>query len=505
MRSCDLQKVILCPGGTFTTTASKTCILFFTKKQERKDVLKIEGTKRKLTFEGEHSTSKVAFYDYNPDTGDADHFITEVTIDKIAAKNYSLNYSEYNIEEKKTKEVEGIEWKELGEVCSIIRGEKKKSKDGKEVGLYPLYYCSILGYLYLDTFDYNGEGIIINKTNGSGKAMVYYGNNKYNVGESTLHFKSNNDEIKTKYVYYYLFHNIALIQQYFKGANQKSIIEDDLFKIKIPVPSLEKQNKIVEVLDNLFTEKYNLQSVAKYYENYDLFGLLLDEKYYIFQKLVEWQDQSRELAKQIEFVKTRQSNYIFLVGNSENTIKTLGEVCAIIKGEKKRSKDGKELGLYPLYYCSILGHLYLDTFDYNGEGIIINKTNGSGKAMVYYGNNKYNVGESTLHFKSNNDEIKTKYVYYYLFHNIALIQKYFKGANQKSIVEDDLFKIKIPIPSLEKQKEIVAYCDYNTNIIKQLENEIENNKELAEQFIKGIVKNVGVDTDVDVDELEVEE
>ncbi len=43
------------------------------------------------------------------------------------------------------------------------------------------------------------------------------------------------------------------------------------------------------------------------------------------------------------------------------------------------------------------------------------------------------------------------------------------------------------------------------NLIKQLENEIENNKELAEQFIKGIVKNVGVDTEVDVDELEVEE
>jgi hypothetical protein len=176
-------------------------------------------------------------------------------------------------------------------------------------------------------------------------------------------------------------------------------------------------------------------------------------------------------------------------------VKTIGEVCAIIKGEKKRSKDGKELGLYPLYYCSILGHLYLDTFDYSGEGIIINKTNGSGKAMVYYGNNKYNVGESTLHFKSNNDEIKTKYVYYYLFHNIALIQKYFKGANQKSIVEDDLFK----------QQEIVHFLDANNNCIKQLENEIKHNKKIAEQFIKGIVKNVGVDTDVDVDELEVEE
>ena len=114
-------------------------------------------------------------------------------------------------------------------------------------------------------------------------------------------------------------------------------------------------------------------------------------------------------------------------------MKTLGEVCNIIKGERKRSKDGKGNGLYPLYYCSILGNLYLDTFDYTGEGIIINKTNGSGKAMVYYGCNKYNVGEITIHFKSKNDELQTKYVYYYLFHNIELLQKYYKGTAQNQL------------------------------------------------------------------------
>ena len=170
-------------------------------------------------------------------------------------------------------------------------------------------------------------------------------------------------------------------------------------------------------------------------------------------------------------------------------VKTLGEICHIIKGAKKRSKDGTTSGLYPLYYCSILGYLYLNTFDYTGEGIIINKTNGTGKAMVYYGNNKYNVGETTLHFKSKINELQTKYIYYYLFHNIELLQKYFKGANQKSIVEEDLFKIKIPIPALEKQQEIVKYLDFNDTLIKQLEKEIDNNKRLAQQFITGIVKS----------------
>jgi len=104
----------------------------------------------------------------------------------------------------------------------------------------------------------------------------------------------------------------------------------------------------------------------------------------------------------------------------------------------------------------------------------------------------------------NNDLLNNKYLYLYL--TINDFSKLGSGIlGNGSLNKKSLGELKIPVPSLEKQKEIVAYCDYNCNLIKQLENEIENNKELAEQFIKGIVKNVGVDTDVDVDELEVEE
>ena len=48
--------------------------------------------------------------------------------------------------------------------------------------------------------------------------------------------------------------------------------------------------------------------------------------------------------------------------------------------------------------------------------------------------------------------------------------------------------LQISVPSLERQKEIVEYCEYNDTLIKQLEKEIENNKKQAQQFITGIVK-----------------
>jgi restriction endonuclease S subunit len=53
-----------------------------------------------------------------------------------------------------------------------------------------------------------------------------------------------------------------------------------------------------------------------------------------------------------------------------------------------------------------------------------------------------------------------------------------------------MFKqIKISIPPLERQQQIVEYCEQNDALIKQLENEIENNKNQAEQFIKNFIYN----------------
>jgi hypothetical protein len=64
-----------------------------------------------------------------------------------------------------------------------------------------------------------------------------------------------------------------------------------------------------------------------------------------------------------------------------------------------------------------------------------------------------------------------------------------KGTAQLGINQDNFYKIKIPIPSLERQKEIVAYCEFNDALIQQLEMEIENNKKQAQLFITGIVKS----------------
>tara|TARA_B110000259_G_scaffold157638_1_gene179632 strand:+ start:4735 stop:7449 length:2715 start_codon:yes stop_codon:yes gene_type:complete len=457
MKTCDLKEIIYLPSGIFTYTSIKTCVFYFVKKKEGTDVLetKIKVSKtqketgRGYKFSKTHQTTKVKFYDYNP-YEDVKNLLVEVPIEKIASNSYSLNYAEYMKDETEEEQYEdGVVVKTLGEVCSIIKGNKKQSKDGKNEGLYPLYYCSILGYLYLDTYDYTGEGIIINKTNGSGKSMVYYGYNKYNVGETTLHFKSNNDNIiKTKYIYYYLLNNIDTLQKYYKGANQKSIVEDDLFKIKIPIPSLERQQEIVKYLDFIY-EKANKTSNEKI----------------------------AELKQLNEFCLSNQKIF------GENVVKTLGEVCKVNQGTYIKP-DMKIQGEYPVYGG---GNVSYNINQYNREDDIIVAKDGVSADCVRYEKNKFFLNHHgwTLICK---EQIIKKYIFYYLQLIQPELLSIAKGTAQLGINQENFYKLKIPIPSLDRQKEIVEYCEYNDTLIKQLEKEIENNKKQAQQFITGIVK-----------------
>ena len=62
----------------------------------------------------------------------------------------------------------------------------------------------------------------------------------------------------------------------------------------------------------------------------------------------------------------------------------------------------------------------------------------------------------------------------------------YTGDIIKHISSASIKGIKIPIPSFEKQNEIVEYCERNDMNIKQLEEEIKNNKIHIMQYIKSL-------------------
>jgi len=80
-----------------------------------------------------------------------------------------------------------------------------------------------------------------------------------------------------------------------------------------------------------------------------------------------------------------------------------------------------------------------------------------------------------------------KYLYFILKEINTFSSKGCIGGG--SLNKSSLSKIKISVPSLECQKEIIKYCENNDKLIKKLEKEIENNKKQAQEFITNILKS----------------
>ena len=422
--NCKIIKVINVSGGTFGSTGVKTKVIIFKKQKELDNHKNIE------------------FLEINKNCDE---------LKLITITDLDINYSFRLKVNQDFILKDDYEIKTLGEICEIIKGPKKRSKDAIEKGLYPLYYCSIIGNLYLDTFDYTDEGIIINKTNGSGKTMIYYGSKNYNVGETTIHFKSKLSNIKTKYIYYYLLYNKSILEQNYYGLNQKSITDDDLFKIEISIPSIEIQNKKVENIDKLEAsiETIKLRSEQIKHEQYYILNSIISTEYNEIERI--------EFGQMFDLIKgTIQSSKVVEDINGDGVFINLSK-----NKEFKKIKD----------------------FDIDNENIFI--SNVSPLGLIQYYNGKCCYSNLLYHIKiKDNYKINIKYIYYYLLEKQNYIEENYQlGCANKSLDVEEFNLMKIPIPSIEKQKEIVDILDGINNRINEDIKYIEVLKKLISKSI----------------------
>jgi type I restriction-modification system DNA methylase subunit len=177
-------------------------------------------------------------------------------------------------------------------------------------------------------------------------------------------------------------------------------------------------------------------------------------------------------------------------------VKTLGEICSIDYGTRIVKGNNIE-GEYPVY-GSGRAMFSTETFNRDGFNILIGRFALS-LECVRFVNDKIFLNDSGLSLKPKIDGLLHKYIGYYLLHNQNIIYNCARGTAQKNL-EMDIFKsIKIPIPSFERQQEIVKYLDFiyeksiktsNEKIaeLKQLNEFCLNNQKI---FGENVVKTLG--------------
>ena len=346
---------------------------------------------------------------------------------------------------------EKVEWKKLGEVAVVGTG-KSNTNEQEENGLYPFYVRSKT-VKRINKYEFDEEAIIIPGEGGIGE-IFHYVNGKYALHQRAyrIHLQ---ERIVVKYVYYYMkTHFKEFITKNMVGSTVTSIRKPMIENFEIPIPSLETQGKIVEILDKFtsyVTElQSELQSRAKQYTYYR--DMLLSEEY--LNKITKEMEEDRSVS-----------------------IVTLGEIGEFTRGNGLQKKDFQEKGnpvihygqIYTKYSFSadkVLSYVSDEIFSKlrkaQKNDILIATTSENiedvGKSVVWLGDEEIGFSGDMYSYRTKQNP---KFIAYFFQTNDFQKQKERKvtGTKMIRIHSDDMKNFEIPLPSLSLQNKIVKILD----------------------------------------------
>ena len=325
-----------------------------------------------------------------------------------------------------------VEWKELGEVCSVKKGKQLNKNLLIEDGLYPAYNG---GQTYSGrTNDYNVEAnTIIVSQGGASAGFVNFVDTKFWANAHCYYILPDETRVNNRFVYHFVKMNQKYLMDFQHGAGIPALKADKLSKLLLPIPPLEIQEKIVQKLDKMteyVTELTSeLTSRKKQYSYYRDKLLSFEDEVY----QVEWKMLSECLKK--------------------------GKGTKITAGQMKLlHKDGAPIRIFAG------GKTYADVNygdipdkDIHTEEAIIVKSRGI--IDFEYCTKPFSFKNEFWSYSSDNESINLRYIYHYLVHNKEHFQNIANNMQMPQISSNDTEKFKIPVPSLEIQSRIVQVLD----------------------------------------------
>ena len=356
---------------------------------------------------------------------------------------------------KKLLQGQAVEWQTLGEVLVRTKGTKITAGKMKELhkSNAPIKIFAggktfaLVDFDDIPKKDINHKPSIIVKSRGIIEFEYY--DKPFSHKNEMWAYHSQNPNINIKFIYYFLKQNEPYFQKIGSKMQMPQIATPDTDKFKIPIPPLSVQSQIVQILDaftelndQLTTELSMRQKQYQYYRDF-----LLSE---------------HELAK---------------VGFEW---KSLGEVGELVRGNGLTKKELSDDGVPAIHYGQIYTRYGLSTEKTlsfvstelakrlrkvdTGDVVITNTSENLadvGKSLVYLGKEQAVTGGHATIFKPNKQIILGKYFAYFTQTDNFATQKrkYAKGTKVIDVSTNDMAKLKIPIPPLSVQSQIVAILD----------------------------------------------
>lgn len=235
------------------------------------------------------------------------------------------------------------------------------------------------------------------------------------------------DRFEIKFIFYYCFLLADWCKDNTTMSSFASVDMNGFRKFQIPIPPLNVQAKIVQILDT-FTE-LTAELIAELVARQQQYVYYRDQLLTFEEEDIEWQN--------------------------------LGELATLRRG-RVMSKGYliDNIGSYPVYSSQTANNGEIgkiNTFDFEGEYVNWT-TDGANAGTVFYRTGKFSTTYVSGLIKIN-DTLRLNYKYLFYWLSIEAKKHVNSGMGNPKLMSNQVEKIPVPIPSLSKQKNIVAILD----------------------------------------------
>ena len=270
------------------------------------------------------------------------------------------------------------------------------------------------------------------------------------LNQRVLKLTGKNNQCLNGYLFHYMGPVFKKIELQTAGGSVKHLSAKAINKIKIPIPSLEEQKRIVGILDTFTDSIENLkQQIAQRRKQYE-----------------HYRDQLLDLE-----------------GKEGVEMKTLGKICNNLDFKRKPITGSKRVaGIYPYYGASGIVD-YVESYIFDGEYLLVSEdganllTRTTPIAFSIKGKNWVNNHAHVLEFDN-----KTTQKFVEIFLNMIDLSPWINGAAQPKLNQANLNIIEIPLPPLSEQQRIVSILDTFEASITNLEAQLAQRQKQYEYY-----------------------
>ena len=316
----------------------------------------------------------------------------------------------------------------------------------------------------------------------NGKGAIARIETEIGFGSTEFHVLRAKSRILPEWIYKYLslkFIRRLAESQMTGSAGQKRVPTSFFNKLKIPIPPIEKQKKIVSILEKAEQLKEHRKEADE----------LTDD--YLKSKFLEMFGDPGKNEKGWEIINFGNIISILTDYHANGSYETLRKHIKLLTKEDfalmVRTTDLENNNFKNgVNYITKEAYNFLEKSKIFGGEIIINKIGSAGKVYLMPRLNRpVSLGMNAFLLRFNN-RANNIFIYYLLKSNFGekSIQKQVKGAVTKTIRKDAVRKIKIPLPPIDLQNKFAKIVE---NVEKMKEHQ-KNSKQQIDDLYNNLMQ-----------------